>query len=78
MQIFYNIAGNRIVTYTHGMWQTPGEYSTPGHACIECACDPAFYPVAVDELGEPTPITVAGVDGNVYRSAVVQFAPEAE
>ena len=75
MQIFYDIESAKIVFFTYGKWETPGEYSTPNRACIQCDCDPAFYPVSVASLGEPTPIVVEEVDGNVYLNAVVNFEP---
>jgi len=75
MQILCKKDTLNILISTYGDWHTPGEFTNPIFACIECACDPDFRPVAVTALGQPEPITVAGQTGRIYRNATVQFEP---
>lgn len=86
MQIFYNIPADKIVTYTHGEWKSPGEYTTKGFACIQIEAEADQIPVKVLSLGDPTDKDVSGYlsykpelgMGHVYLSPSVDFEPVPE
>lgn len=78
MQIFCKIETLEIITYTYDVWETPGEYSTDGFACIQCECGNSFRPVSVESLGEPETIVIRGISGYIYLNATVNFEPVPE
>ena len=78
MQAFMKIENLQIITTTRGAWLTPGEYSTPGYACIEFECPPDQELARVLSLGDPEPIIIREIEGQIYRNPTVELMPVPE